>query len=301
MTLLIIVLFLTASIYLLLLQFKSKVFGLEEMRLPTQMLDSEKELGALSRDEYAYKPPRAWLFLTTNYRGWEKRLPFPTNWLKRKLIKAGQPMGVLEFLAFKLFSLIAVPVVSLIFINNFSRESVLIGSLIVGFFIPEIWLNKKINKRLHSIRKDLPNIIDLLNLCVSGGMDFMLAVNRVVKDIKPCDLTRELAEVYRETQVGKARREALKNFGWRVDMPEVHSFVRTLVQADRMGTPLAEALNLQAEEIRVRRFQYGESMALKAPIKLLLPLFAFILPVVMIIVGGPIILQFVRGGVNFGF
>ena len=128
----------------------------------------------------------------------------------------------------------------------------------------------------------------------------MLAVNRVVRDLKPCDLTAELSEVYRETQVGKSRREALKNFAWRLDMPEVHSFVRTLVQADRMGSPMAEGLNLQAEEMRVRRFQNGESMALKAPIKLLFPLFAFILPVVLIIVGGPIILQFVKG-TNVGF
>jgi tight adherence protein C len=198
--------------------------------------------------------------------------------------------------------IIFVPATSLIFLSgNFPKNMVLAVSLVVGFFIPEIWLNQKISKRLHNIRRDLPNIIDLLNLCVSGGMDFMLAVNRVVKDLKPCDLTRELGEVYRETQVGKSRREAMKNFGWRVDMPEVHSFVRTLIQADRMGTPMSEALNVQSEEMRVRRFQHGESMALKAPIKLLFPLFAFILPVVMIIVGGPIILQFARGGINFGF
>jgi tight adherence protein C len=301
MDIIIVVLFLTASIYLVLLQFKSKIFGLEETHLPTQMFDDETAKVPITKEEYAYRPPKIWLPITTRFKDWEKRIPFPTNGLKRKLIKAGQPMGVLEFLAFKLLSLAAVPMLSLIFLTNFPKETVFIGSVIVGFFIPEIWLNKRIAKRLHSIRRDLPNIIDLLNLCVSGGMDFMLAVNRVVKDLKPCDLTRELSEVYRETQVGKSRRESLKNLGWRVDMPEVYSFVRMLVQADRMGTPLAEALNLQAEEIRVRRFQYGESMALKAPIKLLLPLFAFILPVVMIIVGGPIILQFVRGGVNFGF
>ena len=101
--------------------------------------------------------------------------------------------------------------------------------------------------------------------------------------------------------MGKTRREALKNFAWRVDMPEVHSFVRTLVQADRMGSPMAQAMNMQAEEIRVRRFQNGEAMALKAPIKLLLPLFVFILPVVLIIIGGPIMLQFTRGSFTLGF
>jgi len=77
--------------------------------------------------------------------------------------------------------------------------------------------------------------------------------------------------------------------------------VRTLVQADRMGSPMADALNMQSEEIRARRFRDGEAMALKAPIKLLFPLFVFILPVVLIIVGGPIMLQFMRGGMNFGF
>ena len=302
MILIIVVLLLAACIYLLILQFGSKIFGLEEMRLPAQVFDSKKVELELTQDKYTVKPDNTWLPLTARFKDFEKRIPFSTEGIRRRLIKAGLPMGVLEFLAFKALAIIFVPTLSLIFLSgNLPKNIVLAVSLAAGFFIPEMWLNQKIGKRLHNIRRDLPNIIDLLNLCVSGGMDFMLAVNRVVKDLKPCDLTRELGEVYRETQVGKSRREALKNFGWRVDMPEVHSFVRTLIQADRMGTPMSEALNVQSEEMRVRRFQHGESMALKAPIKLLFPLFAFILPVVMIIVGGPIILQFTRGGINFGF
>ncbi len=291
----IIVLLFTASVYLVLYQFRARLFGVTETHLPVQMFVEDKSIMDLAQT-------KTWLPLTTRFKDWERRIPFPTSGLKRKLIRAGSPMGVLEFIAFKVLSLIFIPVVSFTFLsNNFPANIILAGSLITGFLIPEFWLNGKIKKRQHSIRKDLPNIIDLLNLCVSAGMDFMLAVNRVVRDLKPCELTHELAEVYRETQMGETRRKALKNFSWRVDMPEVHSFVRTLVQADRMGTPMAEALNLQSEEIRVRRFQNGESMALKAPIKLLFPLFAFILPVVMIIVGGPIILQFVRGGIQFGF
>ncbi|MDD2689014.1 MAG: type II secretion system F family protein, partial [Candidatus Omnitrophica bacterium] len=126
-------------------------------------------------------------------------------------------------------------------------------------------------------------------------------VSRVVKELKVCDLTQELNEVYRQTQMGKSRREALKEFAWRIDMPEIYSFVRTLVQADRMGSPMAEALRLQSEEIRTRRFHRGEAMALKAPIKLLFPLFAFILPVVLVIVSGPILLNFVRNKISMGF
>jgi tight adherence protein C len=212
-------------------------------------------------------------------------------------------MGILEFLAFQALSLVLTPVLGFIILSGAipRKDIAFFICLAAGYLIPHMWLNKKIKKRQEAIRKDLPNVIDLLNLCVSGGLDFMLAVNRVIRDLKPCELTRELAEVYRQTQMGKTRREALKDFTWRVDIPEVHSFVRTLVQADRMGTPMSDALKVQSDEIRTRRFQYGEAMALKAPIKLLFPLFAFILPVVLIIVAGPIILQFAKGGMRLGF
>jgi len=237
--------------------------------------------------------------LTNKFKTSERKIT--ANHLRRRLIKAGSPIGILEFLAFKLISLIFVPFAGFIFLGSaFPRKDILLVIfLAIGYFLPDIWLNKKIKRRQHNIRKDLPNIIDLLNLCVSGGLDFMLAVNRAVKDLKPCDLTLELAEVYRETQMGKSKREALKNFAWRIDTPEVHSFVRTLVQADRMGTPIGEALKLQSEEIRVKRFQRGEAMALKAPIKLLFPLFAFILPVVLILVAGPILIQFTKSNIGF--
>lgn len=298
----VIVLLFTSSIYLLLYQFRARLFGIEETHLPEHVFEKDAQDAQFSNDRYAGQAKRPGFRLPHQFSGLEKRIPLPTDGIKRKLLKAGSPLGVVEFLGFKLLALILLPTLSFIFLGDkFSKEMLLAGSLAVGFFIPELWLNNKIKRRQASIKKDLPNIIDLLNLCVSGGMDFMLAVNRVVKDLKPCDVTRELSEVYRETQMGKSRREALKNLSRRVDLPEVHSFVRTLIQADRMGTPMAEALNMQSEEMRVRRFQNGESMALKAPIKLLFPLFAFILPVVLIIVGGPIILQFVRGSLNFGF
>lgn len=276
------------------------LFASEKAHLP-EALARNSDINLIN--ELYINPSRSkkWFSLSNKYKAYEQRIPASN--LRRRLIKAGLPFGLLEFLLFKLLSLIFVPVLSFIFLGNLTlpENTLFIFSLVVGFLLPELWLNTQIKKRQRQIRRDLPNIIDLLNLCVSGGLDFMLAVNRVVKDLKPCELTQELAEVYRETQMGKSRREALKNFAWRTDMPEVYSFVRTLVQADRMGTPMADALKLQSEEIRTMRFHRGEAMALKAPIKLLLPLFAFILPVVLIIVGGPIILQFVNEGINLKF
>ena len=282
--LIVIVLLLTIALYLVLYHFRYQIFGAWQSHLPKDALGEEMPL-------------------TPRMKEFEGRIPIPLiSGLKKKLIRAGSPVGTIEFLAFQALSVIIIPVAAFIFLGkNFSFPGLLIVSLAAGLLLPELWLKNIIKKRQRRIRRELPNVIDLLNLCVSGGMDFMLAVNTVTRELKNSELTRELSEVYRQTQMGKTRREALKDFAARLDMPEMYSFVRTLVQADRMGTPLAEALNLQSEEIRVRRFQQGESMALKAPIKLLFPLFAFILPVVLIIVGGPIMLQFMRGGMNFGF
>jgi tight adherence protein C len=270
----------------------------EETHLPTQVFDRNNLEGNVL---YPGSTHKSWLALTNRYKGLEKRIRLPFD-LRRKLIKAGSPMGVLEFLALELLSILLISVLAFILVGDkFPKHLVFLVSLLIGFLLPILWLNRTIKIRQLKMRRDLPNLIDLLHICVSGGLDFMLAVVRVIRDLRPCDLTQELAEVHRQTQMGAARREALKNFAWRVDMPEVYSFVRTLVQADRMGTSIGDALKIQSDELRTRRFQRGEAMALKAPLKLLFPLFAFILPVVMIIVAGPILLTFLRGNMGFSF
>jgi tight adherence protein C len=172
----------------------------------------------------------------------------------------------------------------------------LILALCIGFFFPELWLSSRIKKRQAETLRDLPHVIDLLNICVGAGLDFMVAVNRVTQEFRSCVLVEELKVMVQEMQMGSSRREAMKNLSKRINSPEIISFVRTLLQADRMGTPISETLKMQSEEIRIRRFQKGEEAALKAPIKLLAPLLFFILPVVLFIVAGPIVIQFTRGG-----
>lgn len=215
---------------------------------------------------------------------------------KRALICAGAAMSVLEFLSFKLLAGLFGLVVGVILFS--SKPMYIVVACAVAFFYPDLWLKQKISKRQRTIRQDLPNVIDLLNLCVNAGVDFMLAVNRVIKEYKPCPLRDELSEVWRESQIGRSRREALRGLAWRVNLPEMTSFVRTLIQADKMGAPMGEALRIQAEEIRIRRFHHGEEEAAKAPIKLLFPLLFFIMPVVLVIIAGPILLQFAGGGLK---
>lgn len=219
-----------------------------------------------------------------------------------RLIMAGHPVSILEFVVFKVLALVISLILGTVLFTNANMKGqilfIIIGA-VVGFLIPDVWLILKIKRRHSEIRRDLPAVIDLLNLCVGAGLDFMLAVNRVIKDFKKCSLIEELQEVWRETRMGASRREALQHLSRRVKLPELSSFVRTLLQADRMGSPMDEALKIQAEELRLRRYLNGEEAALKAPIKLLFPLFIFILPAVLVVVAGPVFLQFMRGGIKF--
>lgn len=224
-----------------------------------------------------------------------KKGGIPLEKLRSKLVSAGRPMTATQFLALKVILTAVLPVLTFIIMQR-PEPVILIIPLLAGFALPDIWLNGKIRKRHAAILRDLPHVIDLLNICVGAGLDFMVAVGRVTQEFRPCVLTDELKALMHEIQMGSARRDALKAMAKRINSPEIISFARTLVQADRMGTPIGEALKMQAEEIRLRRFQRGEEMALKAPIKLLFPLLFFIMPVVLIIVAGPILIQFTHGG-----
>jgi len=170
----------------------------------------------------------------------------------------------------------------------------LLGATLMGFFLPDWWLRRRVQLRRQSIERDLPEVVDLLTLCVEAGGDFMNAMNRVVREYRRCPLTGELEVVLQEIRMGKRRREALRNLAKRLEIPEVSSLVRILVQADRMGTGIGEALKIQSEDSRLRRFNRAERFAARAPVKLLLPLL-LIMGAVAGIVGAPIMIRFLQG------
>jgi len=167
-------------------------------------------------------------------------------------------------------------------------------SFVAGYMAPEFWLKGKITKVKAVIIRELPDAIDLLGLCVNAGLDFMLSLKWVVEKSPKSVMVEELNTVLQEINVGKTRREAIKDMAMRYDVPEVSTFARTLIQADKMGTSVTEALNILSEDMRVSRYRRGEQMALKAPLKLLIPLLLFIFPVVGILVAGPIMLDFIE-------
>ncbi|MCK5580884.1 MAG: type II secretion system F family protein [Candidatus Omnitrophica bacterium] len=167
-------------------------------------------------------------------------------------------------------------------------------SVAVGYMLPEFLVKNKIKKVKSTITKELPDAIDLLGLCVNAGLDFMLALKWVVEKSTPSVMVDELNILLQEINVGKTRRDALKDLSTKFDIPDLSTFTRTLLQADKMGTSVSEALSLLSEDMRLARFRRGEQVAMKAPMKLLVPLLFFIFPVVGILVAGPIFLEFVE-------
>ena len=163
-----------------------------------------------------------------------------------------------------------------------------------GYMIPELWLKGRIKRIKGSIVKELPDAIDLLGLCVNAGLDFMLSLKWVVEKSTPSVMIDELNTILQEINVGKTRRDAIKDLAARYELPDLSTFSRTLIQADKMGTSVTEALNILSEDMRIARYRRGEQLALKAPMKMLVPLLLFIFPVVGILVAGPILIDFME-------
>ena len=163
-----------------------------------------------------------------------------------------------------------------------------------GYMVPEFWLKGRVKKVKGTIVKELPDAIDLLGLCVNAGLDFMLSLKWVVEKSTPSVMIDELNTILQEINVGKTRRDAIKDLAARYELPDLSTFSRTLIQADKMGTSVTEALNILSEDMRISRYRRGEQLALKAPMKMLVPLLLFIFPVVGILVAGPIMIDFME-------
>jgi tight adherence protein C len=219
--------------------------------------------------------------------------------IKSRLEAAHLKITPNQFFSFKLLLMLCLAILSIPFFGKFDPMVIFI-SLGLGYILPEILLTQKIKQRKYRIARLLPETVDLLGLCVEGGLDFVSAVKWIIEKTTPNPLIEELSFVLEEIKWGKPRAQALKDMAKRLNIPEVTSFVQTLVQAERMGTPVSEAFAILSEDTRLQRFHQGERYAMQAPIKILIPLIFCILPVIAIIIGGPIFLQFMQGGLLKG-
>lgn len=156
----------------------------------------------------------------------------------------------------------------------------------VGAFAPVAWLRRQKDTRQGSIRRDLPDVLDLLAISVEAGVGFEGAVEVVTRHFDS-PLAHEFSRTLREMELGLPRRDALQNLKRRTEVPELSNFVLILVQADALGMPIGRVLRTQATEMRMKRRQWAREKAGKLPVKILLPLTLFILPAIFVVILGP--------------
>jgi tight adherence protein C len=157
---------------------------------------------------------------------------------------------------------------------------------VIGALAPRVWLRRRRDARQDSIRKELPDVLDLLAISVEAGVGFEGAVEVVTRHFDS-PLGIELSRTLREMELGLPRREALQNLKRRVEVTELSNFVLILVQADALGMPIGRVLQTQATEMRSKRRQWAREKAGKLPVKLLIPLVLFIFPALFVVIMGP--------------
>jgi tight adherence protein C len=216
--------------------------------------------------------------------------------LQAKLIQAGiySERAIPLFLGIKLGGLLVLPVLVLFILwGNTGQRGLLMGIPVVlctlGYFLPNLILSHMIRSRQHKIRESLPDALDLLVVCVEAGQGLDAAIKRVSEDLQAGSpiISQELLLVNLEIMAGLERAQALKNLGERTGVEELISLCNVLIQSERFGTSIAQALKAQSDYMRISRRQRLEGLAAKTPVKLVFPMLLFIFPAIMVVLLGP--------------
>ncbi len=165
-----------------------------------------------------------------------------------------------------------------------------------GYYLPDIWLRQKTDKRKERLLKALPDALDLLVICVEAGMGLDEGVNRVAQEIRLTspDLSDEFKFLNLELRAGKDRPDALRSLALRTDIDEMKNLVTLLIQADKFGTSVATTLRVYSDTFRTQRMQKAEELAAKIPVKLVFPLILFIFPSLFVAILGPAVIRIFR-------
>jgi tight adherence protein C len=203
------------------------------------------------------------------------------------------------------FIVAVVLAVFLIFIFSISKMSIgllqrllVIGLfMVLGFYIPEMLLSSSIQRRQKEIRKAMPDALDLLTICVEAGLGFDGAMAKVYEKWDN-ELSLAFGRVIREIQLGKLRRDALRDMANRLGIPEMTSFVAAVIQSEQLGVSMSKVLRIQADQMRMKRRQHAEEEAHKAPIKMLIPMALLIFPSICIVLMAPAVLMMMRSALR---
>ncbi len=211
-----------------------------------------------------------------------------------RLAEAGYPYGLrtIDFMGLKVVTaLVTSGLAFLLFgvaMGSGASSGLIIAviGLVVGFFVPDYWLIRRIRGRQKAILLGIPDTLDLLTISVKAGLGFDAALGKVVEKTQG-PLSDEFRRAMAEVRIGKPRRDALKELVARTNVPALTNFIGAIIQAEQLGVAIANVLEVQSEQLRIERRQRAEEMAAKAPIKMLFPLVGCIFPSLFIVILGP--------------
>jgi tight adherence protein C len=223
--------------------------------------------------------------------------------MQRRLIRAGirGPNALKTLYGSKIVLGIALPVLTLITVAGMSSDPgnkvfAVFAAAALGFFGPNIYVDRMCARRQHEIARGLPNALDLLVVCVESGLGLDQAILQVSKELDHAhpEISEEFGMVNLELKAGKRRVEALRNLAERTGVDDLKKLVAVLIQADRFGTGVAQSLRAHADFMRIQTRQVAEEKAAKLGVKLIFPIFFCILPSLFVVTVGPIAMKIIR-------
>ncbi|GIW03079.1 type II secretion system F family protein [Roseiflexus sp.] len=172
------------------------------------------------------------------------------------------------------------------------------GIALCAFFLPDVWLSRRIGQRQTELLNALPDALDLLAIATAAGLSFENAIQEITSKWTN-ELAREFSRVLRDMSMGVPRRQALTDMAERTGVPDIASFVSAIKQAEALGVSIGRVLAVQAEEMRTRRRQRAQERANQAPVKMMFPLVFLIFPAIFAVLLGPAVPQLLEafGGI----
>ena len=227
----------------------------------------------------------------------------PTSLVSRArvwLVTAGDTMSLAQFFTLVLVTATAIPGIYFVLLWVATSGSPAAAAVlfipvlaVIGLFAPFFILRRIAKNRQKAIWRSMPNAIDLLTTCVEAGLSLDFGLQRVAERYKG-PLSDEIHRTLREIALGKTRREALQAMAERLDIPDLTTFLNSIIQAEALGTSVGQVLRVQAGQMRLKRRQRAEQNARRAPAKMVFPLVFFLMPSLFIVTIGPVMLNVVK-------